>query len=94
MGWSQTGADRMSRLRCYDRTYGREKIIELVRYSWKKERGLRTGTDDKVLKRISVREVTAEHYDQARSYIDRIQASIPGLNAKKTVSIRTHLNML
>ena len=94
MGWSQTGADRMSRLRCYDRNYGREKIIELVRYSRKKERGLRTGTDDDVLKRISVREVTAEHYDQARSYIDRIQASIPGLNAKKTVSIRTHLNMM
>lgn len=33
MGWSKTGADRMSKLRCYERNYGREKLIELVRYS-------------------------------------------------------------
>ena len=94
MGWSQTGADRMSKLRCYDRNYSREKIIYLVRYSREKQRGLRTGTDDEVIKKISVREVTAEHYDQARSYIDRLQASIPGLTAKKSASIRTQLNML
>lgn len=25
MGWSQTGADRMSKLRCYEKNYGREK---------------------------------------------------------------------
>lgn len=25
MGWSQTGADRMSKLRCYERNHGREK---------------------------------------------------------------------
>ena len=94
MGWSQTGADRMSKLRCYDRNYSREKIIYLVRYSREKQRGLRTGTDDEVIKKISVREVTAEHYYQARSYIDRLQASIPGLTAKKSASIRTQLNML
>ena len=26
MGWSKTGADRMSKLRCYEKNYGREKI--------------------------------------------------------------------
>lgn len=31
MGWSQTGADRMSKLRGYEKNHGREKIIELVR---------------------------------------------------------------
>ena len=33
MGWSQTGADRMSKLRCYDRNNGKSKIIQLVKYS-------------------------------------------------------------
>ena len=32
MGWSQTGADRMSKLRCYDRNNGKSKIIQLVKY--------------------------------------------------------------
>lgn len=36
-GWSKTGADRMSKLRCYERNYGREKIIELVKYSREKD---------------------------------------------------------
>lgn len=31
MGWSQTGADRMSKLRCYEKNYGEEKLINLVR---------------------------------------------------------------
>lgn len=30
-GWSKTGADRMSKLRCYEKNYGGEKIIELVK---------------------------------------------------------------
>ena len=36
----------------------------------------------------------AEHYDQARSYIDRMQAHIPGLTAKKSAAIRLHLENL
>ena len=44
MGWSQTGADRMSKLRCYERNYGREKIIDLVKYSRKQRKLARTGT--------------------------------------------------
>lgn len=38
MGWSQTGADRMSKLRCYEKNYGREGIIKLVRYSREQRR--------------------------------------------------------
>ena len=30
MGWSETGSDRMCRLRCFIRNYGREKVIDLV----------------------------------------------------------------
>lgn len=94
MGWSQRGADRMSKLRCYERNCGREKIIELVRYSRAKRKGQLTGTDDLPIQRLTLRELNAEHYDQAKSYIERIQASIPGYEARKTVSIRTHLRLL
>lgn len=94
MGWSQTGADRMSKLRCYERNHGREKIIDLVRYSRKNRLLKRTGTDDISMKKIPLYEIVAEHYNQSRSYIDRFQATIPGLTARKTASIRTQLKLL
>lgn len=93
MGWSQTGADRMSKLRCYERNHGREKLIDLVRYSRDIQHGRSKGIDENI-KKISLREVTAEHYDQARSYIERIQASIPGDTARKSASIITQLKLL
>ena len=31
MGWSETGSDRMCKLRCFIRNYGREKVIDLVK---------------------------------------------------------------
>ncbi len=34
MDWSKRGADRMSKLRCYEKNYGRDKIIALVKYSY------------------------------------------------------------
>ena len=94
MGWSQIGADRMSKLRCYERNYGREKIIKFVRYSRELQHGYKTGTDDYTIPKINLRDVTAEHYNQARSYIERIQATIPGYTARKTASIRTQLHLL
>lgn len=94
MGWSRTGADRMSRLRCYERNYGRDKMIDLVRCSREKRAVKRTGTDDIGVRNISMREIMTDHYDQARSYIDRLQVTIPGLTARKTASIRTQLKLL
>lgn len=94
MGWSYEGADRMSNLRCFEKNNGREKIIEFVRYSREVRKGLRTGTDDIPVKAFTLREVTAEHYDQAKSYIERIQATIPGLTARKQVAIRNQLRLL
>ena len=47
MGWSETGSDRICKLRCFIRNYGREKVIDLV--NARKERELSaaatTGTD-------------------------------------------------
>ena len=84
----------MSKLRCYERNYGREKIIDLVRYSRERRAMKRTGTDNIAEVKVSMREIMTDHYDQARSYIDRLQVTIPGLTAKKTASIRTNLKLL
>lgn len=47
MGWSETGSDRMCKLRCFIRNYGREKVIDLVNYRREKElyAVAATGTD-------------------------------------------------
>ena len=84
----------MSKLRCYTKNQGEEKIIELVKYSRKQKCLKRTGTDDCEIKKVSMREIINDHYDQSRSYIERIQATIPGLTVRKTASIRTQLRLL
>lgn len=94
MGWSQTGADRMSKLRCYEQNHGRENIIELVRYSREQRALKRTGTDNIDVKQISMKAIMNDHYNQSHSYIERIQATIPGLTGRKTVNIRTQLKVL
>ncbi len=91
MGWSQTGADRMSKLRCYERNYGRDGIINLVKYSREQRKHPLTEENKEMINEISLRKIREEHYDQAKSYIERIQAHIPGLTAKKMTSIRTQL---
>lgn len=91
MGWSQTGADRMSKLRCYERNYGRENIINLVRYSREQRRLKNTGTEDVRVERFSMKDVMYDHYDQGRSYIERMQAKICGQTVAKQAAIRTHL---
>jgi peroxiredoxin len=94
MGWSQIGADRMSKLRCYERNYGRNGIINLVRYSREQKVLKATGTDCIPIKEVSLREIRTEHYNQAKSYIGRLQAYVPGLTVKKKASIRTQLGLL
>ncbi len=91
MGWSQTGADRMSKLRCYERNNGRAEIIRLVKYSRNQRLLKATGTDDIPVAELTLRNVLAEHYKQTRSYIDRIQAHIPYGTVKKSISIQERL---
>lgn len=97
MGWSRKGADRMSKLRAYVKNYGEEKILELVKYT-RAERQLRmTGTDATVpveTKKLIRPLIIHDHYDQARSYIERIQASVPGISARKSFSIREQIRLL
>ncbi|MEI3221969.1 MAG: hypothetical protein V8S01_08115 [Dorea sp.] len=84
----------MSKLRCYERNYGREKLIDLIRYSREQRSMKRKGTDNIAGEKVSMREIMTDHYDQSRSYIDRLQVTIPGLTAKKMASIRTNLKLL
>lgn len=94
MGWSQTGADRMSKLRCYDRNNGRSKIIELVKYSRSVKRLSATGTDNIMPEKLNMRDIINDHYNQANSYIERIQAHFPFGTAKKALSIQERLWLL
>lgn len=90
-GWSQRGADRMSKLRCYEKNYGREKIIELVRYSREQERLKATGTEEVMPKRITMRDIMTDHRDQTRIYMEKLQARIPGITVRKVIRIREQL---
>lgn len=94
MGWSKQGADRMSKLRCYEKNYGRANIINLVKYSREQRKLARTGTDISVEIKPTLRQLRTEHYEQARSYIDRMQARIPGTTIVKIASIRQQLKLI
>ncbi len=95
MGWSETGSDRMCRLRCYVNNYGADKIIDLVEYRRRKlmEELPATGTDGLVEIEAAKRMLTSEQR-RTMSYIERLQATIPGRTVRKTIAIRTHLNDL
>lgn len=93
-GWSKTGADRMSKLRCYERNYGRGKIIELVKYSRERRKLERTGTDDIPVKELTLHEILREHSNKSRGYIDNIQATVPGITTRKIFSIRNQIKMI
>ena len=84
----------MSKLRCFERNNGRAKILDLVKYSRNQRRLAATGTENMVPHKFSMKEIMNDHYNQARSYIDRIQAEVMGGTAKKIISIREGLNLL
>lgn len=92
-GWSETGSDRMCRLRCYVRNYGRDKIIDLVEYRREKqmERLAATGTEGLLDQRVKRRYITQERRSIMK-YAERLQATIPGMTVRKILSIRNRLD--
>lgn len=57
--------DWMSKLKCYEKNHGREKIINLVKYSSREQWKLaRTGTDNVESVKASFWGIRAEHYNQ------------------------------
>jgi len=95
MGWSETGSDRMCRLRCFVNNYGSGKIIDLVKYRREREifKLAATGTDGQIAE--SVRKHYTPEQRNARSYIDCIQASLPmNSTARKAISIKEQISMI
>ncbi len=92
MGWSENGTEGMCRLRCFVRNEGRENIIHLVRY--RRElvmQSLRaTGTDGMIQEPV-IRNKMSKERREAFSYIEKMQATIPGTTVKKILSIREQI---
>lgn len=84
----------MSKLRCYDRNNDRAAIINLVKYSREQRHLKATGTDDIAPQNLQLRNILAEHYNQAESYIERMQAHIPNETVRKILAIREKLYLL
>lgn len=96
MGWSETGADRMCRLRCFVRNYGREKVTELVKYRREKalarEAGkeLATGTEG-LIEEVPRRKYTKEQ-KELYSYAERLHATISErATVRKILAIREQI---
>lgn len=95
MGWSEIGGDRMCKLRCFVNNYGRDKVVDLVKY--RRERALQlvsaTGTDGII--DVPAKKHYTQKQQQARSYIERIQATL-GMNStiRKTLAIREQINSI
>lgn len=71
-----------------------KKIIDLVQYSRQQRKLARTGTDNIEPVKVSLREIRSDHYNQAKSYIERIQATIPGGTVRKMASIREQIKLI
>lgn len=91
--WSKTGADRISKLRCFSKNNGSEKIIDLVKYSREKRILKRTGTDDIEQVNVNSYKIIKDHYNSSKKYIDIFQARIPGSTTKKIFSIRNNIRI-
>ena len=92
MGLSETGSDRMCKLRCFVRNHGREKIVDLVKFRREKELQTleATGTEE-IVKSLPKRDYSIEQR-RAYSYIERMQATLGGDTVRKTLAIRNRLN--
>lgn len=92
--WSKKGADRISKLRCYEKNHGSEKIIDLVKYNRKKRQLERTGTDDIEIDKLDMYDLMFERQRDGREYIDRIQATIPGETYRKSFAIKEQIKLI
>ena len=95
MGWSETGTDRMCRLRCYIRNYGREKVIDLVNYRREQElmAAGATGTEG-MIEEPRRRQYTAAQREVMK-YAEVLHGSIAeGSTVRKILAIREQIGNL
>lgn len=92
MGWSETGSDRMCKLRCFIRNHGRDKVVDLVRYRRELacQQYAATGTDGMIdpIQRKQYSKKQREDY----VYIERMHATLEsGSTVRKILAIREQL---
>lgn len=89
MGWSETGADRMCRLRCHMQTSGKSKVIELVRARREAAFAERIGTGtDGIEPEVEVirRQYTKSQLETA-AYAERMHAELMSTLTRKQIGI-------
>lgn len=64
----------MSKLRCYERNYEREKLLQLARMGREERKLGTTGTEEIRVNEIRIRDVLKEHYDTSKKYINGLYA--------------------
>lgn len=92
MGWSETGSDRMCRLRCFIRNYGAEKVIDLVNYRREQEvsAAAATGTEG-IIEESQRRRYTAKQ-KEAQRYAEALHASLSrNSTVRKILAIREQI---
>ncbi len=92
MGWSETGTDRMCKLRCFIRNYGSDKVIDLVKYRREKEleETVATGTDGMIDE--PVRKKYTASQQEAFRYAEALHATLSDTSTvKKTLAIREQI---
>ena len=95
MGWSETGCDRMCRLRCYIRNYGREKVIDLVNYrrERKLEQCLETGTEAVI--EVPLRKKYTAGQKEALRAAERLHATLAeNSTVRKILAIREQIGSI
>ena len=92
MGWSETGTDRMCKLRCFIRNYGREKVIDLVNYRREREvsAAAATGTDG-MIEESQRKRYTAKQKEVQR-YAEALHVTLSGSSTvRKILAIREQI---
>ena len=87
MGWSETGSDRMCKLRCFIRNYGREKVIDLVNYRREREleRCVATGTDG-LIDELQKKKYTAKQRE-AQRYAEALHGTLAGNSTVRNILV-------
>ena len=92
MGWSETGSDRMCKLRCFIRNYGQEKVIDLVKYRREREMSVTgaTGTDG-IIEEYQRKRYTKKQRELQR-YAESLHATLSeSSTVRKILAIREQI---
>jgi len=96
MGWSETGSDRMCRLRCLVSSEGEKKIIDLVEARREKifEERLATGTDGIQVDRPMVNKRFTPAQKEMAAYAEAMHARFTSTLIRKQIAIKLRMNDL